>query len=240
MRSFSGSFSQIGSFAPGGLINVGRNDRSLLDSRSSCNWRIRLRTFGLVGGSGGFAGTTGLGFVAGFAAILVGEVLLAEDGLLVSEAAAGFLCFDSSARVAFSAGFTAAGFVPVAVFDLTDGDFEGLNFELPLLRAALAGAGLDVRGLATIDDLLSLLSDFPFLVALGDFDFDAGDFEADNFGALDFAAIAFLATGFEEAPLVAGFLAGLGFPLPFAELFAAGLTASCFFDALATAFTNRC
>lgn len=157
--------------------------------------------------------------------------------MATTAAAPFFLFLSSSFLVAFKAGLTTPGLVPVAVFDFVPGfegldfdavNFDGAGFEPLFVNGVLAAAGLEVFVFAT--------SDFAFCLAgfaLTAFDF-ADDLEA-AFEELDFFAI-----GFDEGPLVAGFFTGLGVDLLFAAFLVAGFTAVFFLDALATAFTNHC
>ncbi len=169
MRSFSGSFSQIGSFAPGGLIRVGRNDRSLVDSRSCCSSRIRFSTFGLVGGSGGFAGGAAFVFTTGIAASLAGfkgadfsgenfsgavlgaagfaPILLGRDDLVSTRGADNvFLFFATSLRVALSAGLTEAGLPPEADLVLPEAtDPDADDFDRRGVERLLVGLFFDER-----------------------------------------------------------------------------------------------
>ncbi len=53
-------------------------------------------------------------------------------------------------------------------------------------------------------------------------------------------AVFFFGTSLDEPPLVAGFLTGFGLDFFLPAFLVAGFRAVFFFDALATAFTNRC
>ena len=118
---------------------------------------MRLSTFGLVGGSGGLAGTLGFGVgfatalgasAAGLAAILVGAIGFA--GALTTELV-GFFCVVSSLRVAFErcsncgglrrASHLAAGrFVSLRLGRFgTNGGFRGAFCQTSFSRCGLAG-----------------------------------------------------------------------------------------------------
>ena len=208
-----------------------------------------MSTFGLVGGSGGFGGTTGFGLATGFgisltglAAIFVGAAGFATAAL-EAIASAGFLLFESSLRVAFRAGLIAPGLVPVAVLGFAAAVllfafavFSFGSFAPALVRPVFAAAGLDVFVFAT-RALLRLVSTLPLEA---DLDLAGEDFEGLAAFEAEALEVVFLAIGFDEGPLVAGFLAGLADDLLFAAFLVAGFTAVFFFDALATAFTNLC
>ena len=244
-------------------MSVGRYERSLVDSRSCCNWRIRLRTFGLVGGSGGLGGTTGFDFATGLGSVVgLAIILTGAAGLLaglVGAAMAAFFLAASSLRVAFKAGRTLAGFELLADFEITgfvavwallgwvllgwallSWVFIAGFFELSLFKLALAATAFPVFALATgfADDFAAVFDDFPFKGV-----------EAELFvsGFSLTAAFVFLAMGFDEDSFAfatfAGFFATTDLPtadLCFAPNLLAALTVVFFFDALATAFTNRC
>lgn len=234
-------------------MSVGRYERSLVDSRSCCNWRIRLRTFGLVGGSGGLGGTTGFDFATGLGSVVgLATILTGAAGLLaglVGAAMAAFFLAASSLRVAFKAGRTLAGFELLADFEFTGFVavlvlvgfvFIAGFFELSLFKLAFAATAFPVFALATgfADDFAAVFDDFPFKGV-----------EAELFvsGFPLAAAFVFLAMGFDEDSFAfatfAGFFATTDLPtadLCFAPNLLAALTVVFFFDALATAFTNRC
>jgi len=161
---------------------------------------------------------------------------------------------------------TKACLPPVADLDLPDAavadDFDGLALELlfdwplldglpldePFLEAtflaepALLSPALVNPALATglvvfdltFEALLEFFADLPFSTNLDLLGLAATGFEAEFF----------LATGFDEGPLAAGFFAGFftgfGVGLLLPAFLEAGFRAVFFFDALATAFTNRC
>ena len=199
-------------------------------------------------------GTTGLGFaiclgsVAGLAIILSGESGLST--CLAGAATAAVFLAVFSLRVAFRAGRTLAGFEPLADFVLADLVaglvFSAVTFaetlaatfvEPPLPKLALEATAFPVFTLATglATGFALDLTTFPF-----------NGFEAEPFvnGFPLAPAFVFLTTGFDEDPLAfAAFFAIT--ELPIADLFfepclLAALAIVFFFDALATAFTNRC
>lgn len=168
---------------------------------------MRLRTLGLVGGSGGLAGALGfeaLVSAAGLAAILVGAAGLA---VALGAATGDFFCEVSSLRVAFRAVRTAAGLELVA--DFAAAGFSVLGLAVLVLTAALveflvkpvlATAGLLVFVFST--GLLSGLTDaftgFPFDGLVSDLDFLATGFDELAFAGLAITAFADLV----DLPLV--------------------------------------
>ena len=178
---------------------------------------MRLRTLGLVGGSGGFGGTTGFGFAtglggsAGLAAIFIGADGLAAVCFAVDLVAAipAFFLAATSLRVAFRAGRVAVGFELLAAFEFT-GLVTVFVFAAFAVATAFPEAPL-VRLALTATFLMTLVLAAWLAVGFAGFPFSGFVVELLVCGFPLAADFVFLAIGFDEDALdfvdFAGFFA---------------------------------